>query len=99
MHRRNTSYQASPPSSPQHPHSGSPAPPPAPPPPPPPGTPSDKVAYSNAPGRVGRLNQIVQVTVPASMSLMCVQNFFAKAAQIIIQSRITVTPTYIRGTT
>ena len=27
------------------------------------------------------------------------QNFFVKAAQIIIQSRITVNPTYQRGTT
>lgn len=60
MHRRNASFQQSPPSSPLHP-SHHPSPPPAPPPPPPPGTPSDKVAYSNAPGRVGKLNQIVQV--------------------------------------
>ena len=63
MHRRNPSLQASPPPSPLYPphHPSSPAPPPAPPPPPPPGTPSDKVAYSNVPGRIGKLNQIVQV--------------------------------------
>src|SRR5271169_2581971 len=64
MHRRNPSFQTSPPPSPSYPpqHPSSPAPPPAPPPPPPPGTPGDRVpAYSNAPGRVGKLNQIVQV--------------------------------------
>ena len=63
MPSRNASYQPSPPSPVGYPpyQPGSPAPPPAPPPPPPPGTPTDKVAYSNAPGRVGKLNQIVQV--------------------------------------
>src|SRR5271168_4631920 len=62
MHRRNSSLQTSPPSSPLHAyHPSSPTPPPPPPPPPLPGALGDKVTYSNAPGRVGKLNQIVQV--------------------------------------